>query len=100
MDVPQKGATVILHSEPSSEAKRPKTRYEIADDWAALIRADEVNGAVWREILEKEYEKKLDFTDNIEYHFTCPVCQSLPAEPVTTACRHNMCGPCLKHAMR
>ena len=84
----------------SSEAKRPKTRYEIADDWVALIKADEVNGAVWKEILEKEYEKKLDFTDNIEYHFTCPVCQSLPAEPVTTACRHNMCGPCLTHAMR
>ena len=57
-------------------------------------------GAVWREILVKEYEKKLDFTDNIEYHFTCPVCQSLPAEPVTTACRHSMCGPCLTHAMR
>ena len=94
-----KGDSIVLHSD-SSEAKRPKTRYEIADDWAALIRADEVNGAVWREILEKEYEKKLDFTDDIECHFTCPVCQSLPAEPVTTACRHNMCGPCLKHAMR
>jgi len=49
---------------------------------------------------EAEYEKKLDFTDNIEYHFTCPVCQSLPTEPITTSCNHNMCKSCLSHAMR
>ena len=84
----------------SSEAKRSKTRYEIADDWVELIKADEVNGATWKEILEKEYEKKLDFTDNIEYHFTCPVCQSLPTEPITTSCKHNMCKMCLTHAMK
>lgn len=48
----------------------------------------------------QEYEKKLDFTDNIEYHFTCPVCQSLPTEPITTSCNHNMCKSCLSHAMR
>ena len=35
-------------------AKRAKTtRYEIADDWVDLIKADEVNGPTWKEILEK-----------------------------------------------
>ena len=98
-----KGDSVVITSESSAAAKtakRAKTRYEIADDWVALIQADEVNGATWREILEKEYEKKLDFTDNIEYHFTCPVCQSLPTKPITTSCKHNMCKLCLTHAMK
>ena len=98
-----KGDSVVITSESygaAKTAKRAKTRYEIADDWVALIQADEVNGATWKEILEKEYEKKLDFTDNIEYHFTCPVCQSLPTEPITTSCKHNMCKLCLTHAMK
>ena len=100
-DAGSKGDSVVVTSESSEAAsKRAKTRYEIADDWVALIQADEVNGATWREILEKEYEKKLDFTDNIEYHFTCPVCQSLPTEPITTSCKHNMCKLCLTHAMK
>jgi hypothetical protein len=87
-----------------SDAKKPKpaaaSKYEIAEDWVALIKADVVNNPTWTEIVEKKYASKLEFTNEIENHFSCPVCQCLPSNPATTSCRHNMCNDCLAYAVK
>jgi hypothetical protein len=83
-------------------AKKPKaaSKYEIAEDWIDLIKADEINNQVWTEITEKKYTSKLGFTDEIERLFCCPVCQCLPSNPATTTCKHNMCMECLRHTVK
>ena len=50
------------------------------------------------QVEEQSAANRKELTDFVEELFGCIVCMDIVYKPVTTACSHNICLPCLKRS--
>jgi len=80
----------------SPVAKKSKSSsYKISDDLLKILKRDEKNKNLWKQIKEKPVANKKELTDYVEEIFGCTICQDIVYKPVTTPCSHNVCLECI-----
>merc|ERR1712088_828022 len=85
--------------EEGQASKKQKTVvFQIPAEWSKLIEEDTKNANTWAQVKEKSMKTRKELTDYVEETFGCIVCMDIVFMPVTTACSHNICLPCLKRS--
>ena len=75
-------------------------KYQIPKEVLQMIKKDKKNEKIWENILTKKMSTKLDFTNELEDQFKCPLCQFLIHKPVTSRCGHNYCEFCFEQIIK
>nr|F6UA42.2 RecName: Full=E3 ubiquitin-protein ligase UHRF1; AltName: Full=RING-type E3 ubiquitin transferase UHRF1; AltName: Full=Ubiquitin-like PHD and RING finger domain-containing protein 1; AltName: Full=Ubiquitin-like-containing PHD and RING finger domains protein 1 [Xenopus tropicalis] len=87
-------------SDAKSTPKKTKVEsYKLSLDQKTLIKQDDLNAKLWREVMSflKEGPK---FLSKVEETFLCICCQEVVYEPITTECHHNICKGCLDRSFK
>merc|ERR1712226_1298152 len=95
----EKGDSQEEEKEGEQASKKQKTVvFQIPEEWSKLIEEDTKNTNTWAQVKEKSVKTRKELTDYVEETFGCIVCMDIVFMPVTTACSHNICLPCLKRS--
>ncbi|KAG8184485.1 hypothetical protein JTE90_002332 [Oedothorax gibbosus] len=80
--------------------KKKKTGYTISSEILKFIDEDTLNKKLWNECSEVVAEGSQNFLRKVEDTFSCICCQEVVFKPITTACSHNICKPCLERSFK